>query len=158
MSFHRGTIVFLPITLLLLFQPVLAFAEILGTWPVEGSKSATITLNAIGLPGSKTTELERVSTGRVMRLIVKFNDSATDWVAGIDRVSINASMPQHGHGMLTRLGPSKKISKGTFAIDGVQFHMLGEWMITVTAHHGSTHGYNASDDITKIQIHVRDAK
>lgn len=43
----------------------------------------------------------------------------------IKRVRFNADMPAHNHGMNTQ--PSVKLLKNGFRIDGILYHMIGEW-------------------------------
>ena len=48
----------------------------------------------------------------------------------VDRIDIQARMPEHQHGMLqspviTRLGP------GHYRVEGMRFHMLGYWQLSI---------------------------
>jgi hypothetical protein len=47
------------------------------------------------------------------------------------RVRFGATMPEHGHGMNTRpeIRPSEK--RGTYLVEGINFHMPGWWVVSV---------------------------
>ena len=110
-----------------------ALSETLGTWSFDTRPSATVTLETAATPDSGSATAPKAADGRVMRMLVKIHDKDKKWVSGIQSVSLMALMPQHEHGMLVKPQDSKRLGKDTFAIDGVQFHMQGEWMITIAA-------------------------
>ena len=125
------------LTLWLLVSPC-AFSETLGTWPFDSRPSATVTLETAATPDSGSATAPKAADGRVMRLLVKFHDKDAKWVAGVQDVKLIAFMPQHQHGMLVKPQPSQRLGKDVFAIDGVQFHMQGEWTITIAARYQKT--------------------
>lgn len=47
------------------------------------------------------------------------------------RLAFDGGMPQHGHGFDTRPHVSRTRSVGEFLVDGVRFHMPGDWMLRV---------------------------
>ena len=47
------------------------------------------------------------------------------------RLAFDGGMPQHGHGFETRPHVSRSRSVGEFLVDGVRFHMPGDWMLRV---------------------------
>ena len=49
----------------------------------------------------------------------------------LSRLAFTASMPQHGHGLTTAPLATRGFDDGTFLVDGVLFHMSGEWMLRI---------------------------
>jgi hypothetical protein len=47
------------------------------------------------------------------------------------RVAFSGGMPQHGHGFETEPRVTRAIGRGEFLIEGVKFHMAGDWMLRV---------------------------
>lgn len=47
------------------------------------------------------------------------------------RLAFDGSMPQHGHGFETTPRVTHALSDGCYRVDGVRFHMAGEWAIQV---------------------------
>ena len=51
----------------------------------------------------------------------------------IDTVAFEATMPEHGHGLAIQ--PTiKPLEKGSFRVEGVRFHMAGNWVLRVRLH------------------------
>ncbi len=51
----------------------------------------------------------------------------------IDTVAFEATMPEHGHGLATQ--PSiRALPNGSFLVEGVRFHMAGNWVLRVRIH------------------------
>lgn len=138
----------------LYFIPMTGSAEVLGTWPFDGSQAATITISTAQLPGSTSKEPPRASDRRAMRLIIRIDSNNKKWLRGIEGVTVQANMPQHEHGMLVTPKPSIKLKDGAFAIDGVQFHMEGEWLLLVKTKHAAHGIYAKKSDTTTIQINI----
>lgn len=149
MSFHKYFIF-----VGLYFIPMTGRAEALGTWPFDGSQPATITISTAPLPGSTSKESPRASDRRAMRLIIRIQSDDKKWLRGIEGVTVQANMPQHDHGMLVTPKPSIKIKDGIFAIDGVQFHMEGDWLLLVRTQHAADGIYAKKSNATTIQINV----
>ena len=56
----------------------------------------------------------------------------------VESLSLDATMPGHGHGMNTTPTVTKN-ENGTFAVEGMLFHMEGHWKVTVeTTRSGTT--------------------
>jgi hypothetical protein len=47
------------------------------------------------------------------------------------RLAFSGGMPQHGHGFETEPRATREIGGGDFLIEGVKFHMAGDWMLRV---------------------------
>jgi hypothetical protein len=48
----------------------------------------------------------------------------------LEKITFEASMPQHNHGMVTA-PVVQALGKGDFRVDGVKFHMEGDWEVVV---------------------------
>jgi hypothetical protein len=153
MSFNK---IFISIGLL--FIPMTVRAEVLGTWPFDGSQAATITISTAVLSGSTSKEPPRASDRRAMRLVIRIDSDDKKWLRGIESVTVQANMPQHEHGMLVTPKPSKKMKDGVFAIDGVQFHMEGEWILLVMTQHAANGIYAKKSNTTTVQVNVTSLK
>lgn len=76
-----------------------------------------------------------------------------DWIVGIEllgdaskiptAVTFDGGMPSHGHGFVTQPRVTRNLGGGEFLVEGVKFHMPGEWVLRVTVASGS-----ASEGIT----------
>ena len=96
--------------------------KLVPTWPDTRKTtggSFSITLNPTG---GEIAENKHFS----LDLHVK----STVTTAGVLEVKVDADMPAHGHGMNTQ--PEVVAGKeGDYRVDGMLFHMAGEWVITV---------------------------
>ena len=65
-----------------------------------------------------------------------------DWIVGIEplegssqiptAILFDGGMPSHGHGFVTRPRVTRNLGNGEFLVEGVKFHMPGEWVLRVT--------------------------
>lgn len=47
------------------------------------------------------------------------------------RLAFDGGMPQHGHGLPTRPRVARSLGGGRFRVEGVRFHMSGDWQIRI---------------------------
>jgi hypothetical protein len=47
------------------------------------------------------------------------------------RLAFDAGMPQHGHGLPTAPRVTRALGDGRFRVEGVKFHMGGDWTVRV---------------------------
>lgn len=47
------------------------------------------------------------------------------------RLAFDAGMPQHGHGLTTAPRVTRALGDGRFLVEGVKFHMGGDWTLRV---------------------------
>jgi len=76
-----------------------------------------------------------------------------DWIVGIEllegsseiptAIRFDGGMPSHGHGFVTRPRVTRNLGSGEFLVEGVKFHMPGEWVLSVTVT-----GRETSDHVT----------
>lgn len=65
-----------------------------------------------------------------------------DWIVGIElmdgtseiptAIRFDGGMPSHGHGFVTRPRVTRNLGGGEFLVEGVKFHMPGDWIIQIT--------------------------
>lgn len=48
------------------------------------------------------------------------------------RLAFTAGMPQHGHGTVTRPQVTRRLGPGEYLVEGVKFHMAGEWTLVLS--------------------------
>ena len=46
-------------------------------------------------------------------------------------ISVSGGMPAHDHGLPTRPRVTEELNQGSYRLDGIRFHMSGEWEVTV---------------------------
>jgi len=118
----------------------------------RGSDPAPPTVEHADVAGpavsSKAILLESVSDGghyriraRPAAMPLKLN-RVHDWIIGIERlegwseiptaIRFDGGMPSHGHGFVTRPRVTKNLGGGEFLVEGVKFHMPGEWVLVIT--------------------------
>ncbi len=47
-------------------------------------------------------------------------------------ITFNGGMPAHNHGLPTEPSVTKYLGSGDYRVEGIRFHMAGDWEITVT--------------------------
>lgn len=47
------------------------------------------------------------------------------------RIAVDGGMPQHGHGFVTAPRVTRRLAPGTYLVEGVKFHMGGDWVLRV---------------------------
>jgi hypothetical protein len=65
-----------------------------------------------------------------------------DWIVGIElsrqdsevptAVHFDGGMPAHDHGFVTRPRVTRNLGGGEFLVEGVKFHMPGDWVLQIT--------------------------
>jgi hypothetical protein len=76
-----------------------------------------------------------------------------DWIVGIElteasseiptAIHFDGGMPAHGHGFVTQPRVTQNLGHGEFLVEGVKFHMPGEWALQITVK-----GATTSDQVT----------
>jgi hypothetical protein len=66
--------------------------------------------------------------GRLHRWIVHL-ETAEGQAFEPTRLTVGGGMPQHGHGFVTEPRATQSLGAGDFLIEGVKFHMAGEWTL-----------------------------
>lgn len=65
-----------------------------------------------------------------------------DWIVDIEladdtseiptAIYFDGGMPSHGHGFVTQPRVTRNLGHGEFLVEGVKFHMPGEWVLQIT--------------------------
>jgi hypothetical protein len=98
-----------------------------GSAPAEGAVSSAQGLYAIRWESdSGSLPLNRLHTWTVY---VEDNDGAPVSGAQLD---VDGGMPQHDHGLPTQPQVAGEVERGVYRVEGMQFNMPGQWVMTVT--------------------------
>lgn len=99
---------------------------------------------------SFTTELDPLVINRMHRWTLHLADKDGHSVTGA-QLTVVGGMPEHNHGLPTRPQVTRELGKGDYLLEGMRFHMSGNWQITVSV--------DARDgkDTVIIELHIRDA-
>ena len=80
---------------------------------------------------SFTSELEPIPINRIHSWIVHVTDA--DGVPLDDAsIAVTGGMPAHDHGLPTAPKATRPLGSGDYLLEGVRFHMNGEWELLVT--------------------------
>jgi hypothetical protein len=81
-----------------------------------------------------------------------------DWVVEVEtaageqfvptRLAFDGGMPQHGHGFVTAPRVTRSLGPGRFLVEGVKFHMGGDWTLRVEV------VGPAGPDVAVFRVHV----
>jgi hypothetical protein len=91
---------------------------------------------------SFASDLEPIAINRIHRWVLRIETDRGEPVTGAE-VGIDGGMPEHDHGLPTRPRPTEELGGGDYLIEGLRFHMNGEWEIVVAVRSG-----NARDTCT----------
>jgi len=80
---------------------------------------------------------EKVVINKSLCFFVSLNAANAAWSKGLTLAKFDAQMPAHRHGMVTR-PKIKAIKTGEYLIEGVKFHMQGDWKLTLDLLHGKS--------------------
>ena len=71
-----------------------------------------------------------IKLGQIHSWIVEFRDS-DNLPTTPDHISVSGGMPSHKHGLSTTPRVTEMLNEGRFRIDGVKFHMPGDWVLNL---------------------------
>ncbi len=72
--------------------------------------------------------------GQLHAWIVRVEPARGD-VASPARIDFDGGMPGHGHGFVTAPRVTRELGDGEYLVEGVKFHMAGEWELRVAVTH-----------------------
>lgn len=105
-----------------------------------GAESATARVGSIGQQtrseaghylASVRPQEELVRVGALHRWIANVA-TADGRPLTLSRLVFSAGMPQHGHGTITRPVVTRELGPGEYLVDGVKFHMAGDWTLVLS--------------------------
>ncbi|MEX2365046.1 MAG: FixH family protein, partial [Pseudohongiellaceae bacterium] len=79
---------------------------------------------------SYSSELNPVSINRIHQWILHLETPDGEPVADAD-IKLSGGMPAHDHGLPTEPDASQYLGNGDYLLEGMRFHMMGEWEITL---------------------------
>jgi hypothetical protein len=80
---------------------------------------------------SYTSKLVPIPINQIHQWVLHIESTSGDSVSGIS-IELIGGMPLHDHGLPTSPVATEYLGEGDFLIEGMRFHMMGEWEITLT--------------------------
>ena len=78
-----------------------------------------------------TSELEPPEINVLHSWVLHLEDAGGEPVLGA-AINVSGGMPAHDHGLATRPRVTAELGGGLYQLDGLRFHMRGEWELTFT--------------------------
>jgi len=91
---------------------------------------------------SYTSKLNPIEINNLHAWIIYIKDTNGKAVHDAE-VTVIGGMPEHNHGLPTKPQVTKNLSDGCYLLEGMKFHMLGWWTVTV-----SIMNENTTDTVT----------
>lgn len=83
------------------------------------------------------SEINPIVINRIHHWTLIVTDSRGEPVEGAT-ISVGGGMPEHDHGLPTAPRVTVENAPGHYLLEGLRFHMAGEWEIVVTIEHGES--------------------
>jgi hypothetical protein len=80
---------------------------------------------------SYTSKLEPIEINNLHAWIIHIKDNNGKDVTDAE-VNAVGGMPEHNHGLPTQPQITKNLGDGCYLLEGMRFHMLGWWTVTIT--------------------------
>jgi hypothetical protein len=77
------------------------------------------------------SELSPIPINRIHDWVFTITTPEGDAVAGAV-LSVTGGMPLHNHGLPTQPRMTKELGEGRYLVEGMRFHMNGDWELLVT--------------------------
>ena len=77
------------------------------------------------------TDLQPLQINVLHSWVLHLEDADGNAVTGA-LVEVDGGMPAHDHGLPTRPRVTEELGGGDYRLDGLRFHMRGDWVITLT--------------------------
>lgn len=97
---------------------------------IEAGESATYMSRTGALRVSYTSKLQPIAINRIHSWIVHIESADGNAVANAT-IAIDGGMPQHDHGLATAPEVTRYLGDGDYLVEGLRFHMNGEWEVTL---------------------------
>jgi hypothetical protein len=129
-----------------ILAPALASGAVLFAIACDGAPAPA--RDAEGISSSRMDSLQtRLSEAGLYRVALRPEDGQVPlgrmhgWVVHLatrdgetfvpSRLAVTGGMPQHGHGFETTPRATRSLGGGDFLVEGVKFHMPGDWTIRI---------------------------
>jgi hypothetical protein len=97
-------------------------------------------LEGVGAAGRFGFELDAdpqpPKLGELFRVVTTLRDATTGAPVEGAEVEVDATMPHHGHGMMT-VPEHRELGGGRYESRGMKLHMHGRWVLSATARTGT---------------------
>ena len=77
------------------------------------------------------SEIDPIVINRIHRWVLEITDADGHAVTGA-KISVDGGMPAHDHGLPTRPRVTGEPEPGQYRLEGLRFHMRGQWQIELT--------------------------
>jgi hypothetical protein len=77
------------------------------------------------------SELEPLEINTLHAWVLHIEDASGEPIRNAV-IEASGGMPKHNHGLPTRPRVTQEIGDGDYQLDGLRFHMAGEWELTIT--------------------------
>ena len=79
---------------------------------------------------SYRSTLEPIQINKLHAWLIHIENAAGEAVVGAT-IEASGGMPEHNHGLPTRPRVNAELGSGDYKLDGMRFHMAGQWVITL---------------------------
>ena len=76
------------------------------------------------------SELQPLAINKIHSWVLHIEDSDGKAISGA-RIKVNGGMPEHNHGLPTSPGVTATLEDGNYKVEGMRFHMRGNWEIRI---------------------------
>lgn len=91
---------------------------------------------------SYTSKVEPIEINRLHAWLILIQDKNGKRIENAE-ILVQGGMPEHNHGFPTQPKITKYLGDGCYLLEGMKFHMMGYWTITLSITDGEI-----SDDVT----------
>ena len=77
------------------------------------------------------SELQPIEINQIHNWLLHIETTSGDPVAGAG-IEVAGGMPLHNHGLPTRPLVTEELGDGNYRLEGMRFHMAGDWQLTIT--------------------------
>jgi len=99
--------------------------------PQQGATASEVWESKRGLFNvSYESELHPIEANRIHHWVLHIENAAGDPVIAAN-IEVTGGMPLHNHGLPTRPRITEELGNGNYRLDGMRFHMAGDWEITI---------------------------
>jgi len=83
-----------------------------------------------------SSELEPIVINRMHSWTLRISDADDAPVTGAT-ITVSGGMPAHNHGLPSAARVTREIEPGTYLLEGLRFHMRGQWQLEFTIDDGA---------------------
>ena len=80
---------------------------------------------------SYESALEPIEINRIHQWVLHIENESGELVTGAN-IEVTGGMPAHDHGLPTRPRVIEELEDGNYRLDGMRFHMAGDWELTIS--------------------------